>query len=73
MADQDMGEMFLNFNLHPDTGEYACIDIRRTVYSQGMPQPLDVLDSQFDGLQGIALQLGTYVSRHRGNHSRRSE
>ncbi len=27
MANRDMGEMFLNFNLHPDTVKYACIDI----------------------------------------------
>jgi hypothetical protein len=27
MADRDMGEMFLNFNLNPDTVKFACIDI----------------------------------------------
>jgi hypothetical protein len=28
MANRDMEEMFLNFNLHPDTMKYPCIDIR---------------------------------------------
>jgi hypothetical protein len=27
MADRDMGEMILNFNLHPDTVKLACINI----------------------------------------------
>ncbi len=27
MANRDMGEMFLNFNLYPDTVKYACINI----------------------------------------------
>jgi hypothetical protein len=27
MSDWDMGEMFLNFNLHPDTVPFACIDV----------------------------------------------
>jgi hypothetical protein len=26
-ADWDIGEMFLNFNLHPDTVKYACVNI----------------------------------------------
>jgi hypothetical protein len=28
IADQDMGEMFLNFNLHPNTVRFACINVR---------------------------------------------
>jgi hypothetical protein len=27
MADWDMGEMFLNFNLYPDNVKFSCIDI----------------------------------------------
>ncbi len=27
MSDRDMGEMFLNFHLHPDTVPFACINV----------------------------------------------
>ena len=54
MVNRDMGEMFLNFNLHTETVPFACINIGPLDPGR-MSASLDVLDLQPYGLQSVTL------------------
>jgi hypothetical protein len=74
MVDRDIGDMFLNFQLHESAWCYAGVDIkpgndeRGSIQKEGKVVPLG---SKCDGIRSVSLQLHKDGPRCRGGHSRR--